>query len=88
MGDPVQGVLSALLTHGTVGLLAAFLGWLYLKERAALIAEKDARIKDAKDVLELVMKVQSDIHEDVGILAKVGERLDKVMSERRSRSGY
>ena len=86
-----DSVISALASHGIIGLFCGLFIWLYLKERAdrqadrvaydaALKAERDARIADQSKYAEKTLEMTKDV---ISAVDKSSETVDKLIEMKR-----
>jgi hypothetical protein len=74
---PVSDLVSELAKEGVLGLLLALsLIWLYMKDRE-VIAEKNARIADARALTDLALKMQQQGIDQVQKIHEVFEELKR-----------
>lgn len=71
----MDAVLTALLSHGPLGLLCGALLLLYVRRDRELRTESAARIEDAKAALALALQMQKGLLDAIDKIAEIEKEL-------------
>lgn len=81
----VSSLVSLLVIHGPIGIVAGIFIFLFIKRDIELAAERKARIDDAAKVLDRILALQREYHDDAEVFARVASELKDLLPPRRPR---
>lgn len=71
-----ETLATALISHlGAPGVMIALFLWLYVRKDNELSAEREARIEDAREVRDLIMKVQERTNETINRVVEIRDEI-------------